>query len=126
MNVWGYLIIGIIVVAAFIILLTVLYNAGMMYFAAKFARDTIDKQLKRLNKELPGKDCGQCGCESCMAYAHAVFTCHKEADLCVPGGEKVAKKLKAHMDSFDKLLRSEQERKEKDWFKQMEELRPRD
>lgn len=123
MNVWGYLIIGIFLVTAFIILLTVLYNAGMMYFASKFARDTIDKQLKLLHKELPGKDCGQCGCESCIAYAHAVFTCHKEADLCVPGGKKVAAKLKAHMDEFDKLLRTEEERKKKDWVKEMEKGR---
>ncbi len=126
MNVWGYLIVGVVLFSAFIIVLTLLYNAGMMYFASKFARDTIDKHIKLLEKELPGKNCGQCGCESCIAYAHAVFTCHKEADLCVPGGEKVAEKLKAHMANFEKILLAEKEREEKDWFKQMEELRPRD
>lgn len=125
MNVWGYLIIGIVVLSAFIIVLTLLYNAGMMYFASKFARDTIDKHIKLLEKELPGKNCGQCGCESCIAYAHAVFTCHKEADLCTPGGPEVTEKLKAHMDSFEKILLAEKEREEKDWFKQMEKDRPR-
>lgn len=120
MNVWLFLVIAIVVVTAFILGLTLLFNAGMMYAAAKYSSDTIDKQLKLMAKELPGTDCGQCGCESCMAYAHAVFTCHKEADLCVPGGEKVAKKLKAHMEDFDKILNAEKEREEADWMKQME------
>ena len=123
MNVWWYVIIGVVMVSAFIITLTLLYNAGMMYFASKFARDTIDKHIQLLQKELPGTDCGQCGCESCIAYAHAVFTCHKDADLCVPGGEKVAQKLKDRMDEFDKILLAEKEREEKDWFKQMEKDR---
>lgn len=120
MNVWAYLGIGILCVSAFIVITALLYNYAMIYLAGKFSSKTMDKHLKRMEKELPGTDCGACGCESCKAYAYAVFTCHKEADLCTPGGPEVAQKLKDHMDAFEKILLAEEERKKADWFKQME------
>ena len=125
MNVWGYLGVGILLVSGFIIILAVLYNVGMIWLAGKYSGKTIEKQIDIMESELPGTNCGACGCESCRVYAYGVFTCHMEADLCAPGGPEVAEKLKFHMSEFEKLLNDEQEKKEKDWVKEMERLRER-
>lgn len=113
MNVWGYLGIGILVVAGFILLLAFLYNLGMVWFASRYSGKTIEKHLKKLEDVLPGTDCGACGCESCKAYAYAVFTCHMDADRCTPGGPAVEARLSAHMDDFQKVLAGEDERKDR-------------
>ena len=125
MSVWGYLGIGIVVVSAFIILLAILYNYAMIKLAARFSGKTIEQNIDTIEKELPGTNCGACGCESCRAYAYAVFACQKEANLCTPGGSQVAEKLAFHMQEFEKLLNDEEDQKKKDWVKEMETLRER-
>ena len=125
MNVWGYLGVGILLISGFILILSVLYNLGMVWLAGRFSGKTMDTYIDTMTKELPGTNCGACGCESCRAYAYAVFACQKEADLCIPGGPEVAEKLKFHMEEFEKLLNDEEDRKKKDWFKEMEVLRER-
>ena len=125
MNVWGYLGIGILGISAFILVLAVLYNIGMIWLAGRFSGRTMESYIDTMTNELPGTNCGACGCETCRAYAYGVFSCHKEADLCVPGGPEVAEKLKAHMTEFEKLLKDEEDRKKKDWVKEMETLRER-
>lgn len=125
MSVWGYLGLGILCVSGFIILLALLYNFAMIKLAARFSGKTIEQNIDTIAQELPGTNCGACGCENCRAYAYAVFACQKEADLCIPGGPEVAEKLKFHMEEFEKLLNDEEDRKKKDWFKEMEVLRER-
>ena len=125
MNVWGYIGIGVLCVSGFILILALFYNYGMIWIAGKFSGKTLQNQVDIMEKELPGTDCGACGCESCRAYAYAVFSCHKEADLCAPGGPEVAEKLRGHMADFDKFRSGELEKKKTDWVKEMETLRER-
>lgn len=113
MNVWGYLLVGILCVTAFILLLALLYNLAMVWIAGRFSGKTIQKHLQKLEKELPGKNCGACGCESCAQYAHAVFTCRMDTDRCPEGGPDLAQKLNDHMDAFQKILDDEKETKKK-------------
>ena len=115
MNVWEVLGIGILVVAGFIIALTLLYNLVLMIVAGRISGKTQEKYIKKLEKELPGKDCGACGCETCREYAFAVFSCRMDADKCPEGGPELAEKLNTHMKAFQDHLEDKKEEKETDW-----------
>lgn len=48
---------------------------------------------KRIEKLLPGINCGQCGCPSCRAYAAALAAGSLPPSLCHPGGPDTARDL---------------------------------
>lgn len=113
MNVWQVLLIGILCVSTFIVVLAILYNLMMVWFAGCFSGKTLKKHLLEIENELPGKDCGDCGCETCKDYAYAVFTCHMDPNCCTEGGPELAEKLNAHMDEFLKVLADKKEMNQK-------------
>lgn len=49
--------------------------------------------IERLEKSLPGFNCGSCGYISCNSYAKAIVNEKENINKCVPGGEEVKKKL---------------------------------
>ena len=48
---------------------------------------------KRIEKLLPGINCGQCGYPGCQAYAKALADGKAQANLCKPAGADVAKQI---------------------------------
>ena len=48
---------------------------------------------KRIEKLLPGINCGQCGYPGCQAYASALANHEAQANLCKPAGADVAKQV---------------------------------
>lgn len=48
---------------------------------------------KRIEKLLPGINCGQCGYPGCQAYAKALADSKAQANLCKPAGADVAKQI---------------------------------
>lgn len=48
---------------------------------------------KRIEKLLPGINCGQCGYPGCQAYAKALADGKAHANLCKPAGADVAKQI---------------------------------
>ncbi len=106
MNVWGYILIFVVAITALVLILSILLNLITFWFARRYSRKTIEKNLNAIKRLLPGKNCGACGCETCEEYAHAVFTCHMDTDRCAMGGEELQKQLDARMEHFQKVLES--------------------
>ncbi len=110
MNVWGYILIFVVVITALVLVLAILLNLITFWFAHRYSRKTIEKNLNAIKRLLPGKNCGACGCETCEEYAHAVFTCHMDTGRCAVGGEELQKQLDARMAHFQKVLESGEEK----------------
>ncbi|MGN0893363.1 MAG: RnfABCDGE type electron transport complex subunit B [Succinivibrio sp.] len=52
-----------------------------------------DSSQKRIEKLLPGINCGQCGYPGCTAYAQALAKGEAQANMCRPAGSDVAKQI---------------------------------
>ena len=104
MGVWGWIMIFTLGIAAFILTVSFLFNTVVYWAAARHSEKTIRKYTKELEKLLPGKNCGGCGCKTCKEYAFAVFELEKDADRCVFGSEKLTQRLNGKMEEFQKLL----------------------
>lgn len=113
MGVWGYILLFSVGIAAFILILAAVFNLTIAWAARRFSDKTLDKNLMALEKQLPGKDCGACGCKTCSEYAHAVFTCRMDTDRCTMGDPELPKRLDACMEAFEKLM--EQEKEKTNW-----------
>lgn len=110
MGVWGYILLFAVGIAAFIIIMSLLFNLIVAWAARHYSDKTLNKSLTALEKQLPGKNCGECGCETCAEYARAVFTCRMDTDRCTIGDPELPKRLDACMAAFEKRMEWENER----------------
>ena len=78
MNVWGYILIVAVCATAFILLLSVVVNWLIVGLAGRYSGKVLDKSVKDLEKMLPGKNCGKCGCETCSEYAQRMDSYMKD------------------------------------------------
>ena len=104
MNPWVYVAIVAVCATAFILLLSFVFNWLIVWFAGRNSERTLTKSVKDIEKMLPGKNCGKCGCETCAQYAMAVFTYSKETDRCMEGEEGLPQRLDAYMEAFQESL----------------------
>jgi Na+-translocating ferredoxin:NAD+ oxidoreductase RNF subunit RnfB len=104
MGVWGYIIISAVVATAFILVLAVVTNLAISWFAERHSSRTLHKSVEGLEEMLPGKNCGKCGCESCAAYAMAVFTYRMETDRCTEGAADLPQCMDTYMKDFQDSL----------------------
>lgn len=65
----------------------------MLVLAAKFMAVPSDETALKVEEVLPKANCGACGFAGCSDYAAAVARGDAPANMCVPGGEEVAKKV---------------------------------
>ena len=100
MEVWLVILITALAVTVFILLTSFLALLLITGAARSHSRKAIRKVREDLKKELPGTDCGECGCSGCSEYAECVFTGSLPCDRCVPGGEPVRENLEKRMASF--------------------------
>ena len=115
MNTWGYIAITAVCVTAFILLLSFGFNWLMILLAGRYSEKTLNKTVKEIEKMLPGKNCGKCGCETCAEYAMAVFTYSKETDRCAEGAEDLSRCLDAYMANFQDSLVNDTPKNTNDW-----------
>ncbi len=52
-----------------------------------------NEKIEKLEKVLPGANCGACGYSGCSGYAQALFDGKAKSNLCAVGGEKTAKAI---------------------------------
>ena len=104
MNVWGYILIVAVCATAFILLLSVVVNWLIVVLAGRYSGKVLDKSVKDLEKMLPGKNCGKCGCTTCAEYAMAVFTYSMETDRCSEGAEDLPQRMDSYMKDFQDSL----------------------
>ena len=107
MGTWGWILVFVLGIAAFILTISFLFNTVVYWIAARHSEKTIRKYTRDLEKLLPGANCGQCGCKTCKEFALAVFDLEKDTDLCTMGSEEMKQKLNAKMEEFQKLLQDD-------------------
>jgi len=61
--------------------------------ASKVFEVKVDAKAAEINEVLPKVQCGKCGFAGCLPYAEAVASGKAPANLCIPGGNAVAKKI---------------------------------
>lgn len=115
MNAWSYILIFAVGATAFILLLSVGVNWLIVWFAGRFSEKTLDKSVKNLEKMLPGKNCGKCGCETCAEYAMEVFTYSMETDRCAEGAEDLSRRMDSYMKDFQDSLVNDTPKNNNGW-----------
>lgn len=65
----------------------------VLVIAAKVMAIPADERLDAVRAELPGANCGACGYAGCDDYAKAVAHNGAKTNLCIPGGDSVARKV---------------------------------
>ena len=61
--------------------------------AAKFMSVPVNELVSEIRAELPGANCGACGFAGCDEYAEKLAAGGVKANLCIPGGDGVGKKI---------------------------------
>lgn len=118
MSPWTFVLIMVVCIAAFIILMTLMSSAMIGRAARKHSEKMMDANIRALEKMLPGKNCGACGCETCAEYAKAVFICSMDPDKCVHGSEDLPRRMEMQVKKFLKDLEDntpKKDEKEKVW-----------
>lgn len=112
MSPWVFIFITVVCIAAFLILLTLLSSVMIGRAARKHSEKAMDANIRALEKMLPGKNCGACGCETCAEYAKEVFICSMDADKCVHGSENLPQRMNAQVEKFLKEMEDNTPQKE--------------
>ena len=115
-NPWSYIGVLILVGAGGIILLSLLSSFVIALASGRHADKTVQTTLKAMEKKLPGKNCGSCGCQSCGDYAAAVLN-RDAVTPCPYCTEETSKDLEAMTDRFWKEAESQPAELPKGWKK---------
>lgn len=107
MNAWSVLPVVIIAATVFILVLSVLSCLTVAHFASGYSRKFLKKAQQGLEKMLPGKNCGACGCKNCAEYARSVFTYQMETDRCTQAPPELSQQMDAYMENFQKSLEND-------------------
>ena len=110
MGVWGYILLFSLGFAAFILILSAVFTLSVSFAARRYSDKTLHKSVAELEKLLPGKNCGECGCETCAEYARAVFNCRMDTDRCTMGDPDLPGRLDTCLKKFEKLLERDEDR----------------
>lgn len=74
------------------VLLAIVLGAVLGFASIKFKVEG-NPLVEKIEATLPQTQCGQCGFAGCKPYAEAVASGQTAPNLCVPGGDNVAKSL---------------------------------
>ena len=106
MPMWKFIILAILFFTVFFIGTSWLANMAMAWAGKRYSEKTRNQYLEKLQKMLPGKNCGECGCETCKEYAGAVFYGRLDEDKCPYGKETLPEDMKKVVEEFLALLQS--------------------
>ena len=102
-NPWVYIGLAVLIGSVCIIALSALISLIMSLLSNRKVNDTVDKYLRELEGMLPGKNCGQCGCENCRLFAEAALNRDLEFDKCPCGSEQLPQALEECVERFWKI-----------------------
>ena len=104
-NPWTYIFLFVIVGLAGVMLLAYLASAIITRAAASYSEKTLDRFTKEIEDKLPGKNCGECGCENCNFFADALLRrelsvqkCPYASETLEPEVDEIIARLQALMD----------------------------
>lgn len=104
METWMSMILWAFGLFVFCVVLSVLASLYMARSIAKFSVKVQEETITKLKKQLGGKNCGQCGCENCEAYAIAMFYGQRGYEACPYASEDAPEKMQAYMQEFSDFL----------------------
>lgn len=87
--------VGIFALAIFgmVVVISALTGLSVAVAARFVGKKNANKYQKELRSMLPGKNCGQCGCEDCDGFAQAVLYGAAAESACPYGDEELPQKL---------------------------------
>lgn len=93
-----------VAVGALIILLSLLLSLCVA-FAGRGYGEKLQRQYQdKIRQLLPGKDCGQCGCESCDRYARGVLFGVEAENICPHASEDTPQKMLVLVKEMQMLM----------------------
>lgn len=104
MRVWITILLFVLGITAFLLLVSFFASFMIAHAANRHSGKTITKEIGAIEKLLPGKNCGKCGCATCAEYAHAVFSCRMDTDCCTEGTQVLSRQLEEQLAKFQKLI----------------------
>lgn len=102
-NPWTYIGIAVLAAAVCIIGLSAIITLIMSLFSNRTVNKTVEDHLRQIEKLLPGRNCGECGCENCRMYAEAALNRDLAFDKCPYGNEGLPEALEACVERFWKI-----------------------
>lgn len=78
-----------ILVPVLIVTGTGLIAGLLLSVASKFFAVKVDERVTQLREQLPGANCGACGCAGCDEYASKMAAGEAEPNLCPVGGARL-------------------------------------
>ena len=75
-NPWTYIFLFTIILLVGVMVLSWIASLLIGFFAAKYSKKILGQFTKEIEEKLPGKNCGECGCENCSVFADALL--HRE------------------------------------------------
>ena len=94
-NPWTYIILFVLVIAGGALLIGWLNSLLIAGVASRYYEKTHKSYVEEIAALLPGKNCGQCGYESCSAYAEAVLHTMAPEDACPYAAQEAAAEMEA-------------------------------
>lgn len=119
-NPWIYIIGFSVILVIGILLVSLLFCLVVAKAATRHSDKIHASFIKEMTDLLPNRDCGQCGFESCAAYADAVLHTQAPEDACPYAKENTAEELENCRTRLQKLLEDPtppKERKVRFWDK---------
>lgn len=104
METWLTMILWAFGLFVFCMILALLASVYMAYSVAKYSVKVQEEAINKLKKLLGGKNCGECKCESCEAYAIAMFYGQRGYEACPYASEDAPEKMQAIMQEFNDFL----------------------
>ena len=66
----------------------------LLTVCSKIFEVKVDERVEAISEALPQVNCGACGFSGCSDYANAIVNSGAELNMCKPGGNDCAKKIK--------------------------------
>lgn len=97
MNVWiTVLLIG-LVITAVIVALAAICTVVLLYFSRTHSAGLRKKAAEEIKKQLPGRNCGECGCGDCSGFAASVSVIGYVPEDCPYLAEQARESIEAYL-----------------------------
>lgn len=99
-----YVFLFIVILFAIILAISVLTGLLVAFFAGRQVDKNTNRFQGQIRALLPDRDCGECGCESCDAYARAVLYGNASESACPYGSEEMPTQIVQQVNAFLSLM----------------------
>ena len=121
MGPWFYILIFAVAAVVIVLVLSLVFSLIVAAAGRRFSQSTLEKYETRVENLLPGKNCGECGYDTCEDCAAALLRAARDDDICPYTSEEdragiaqIREELKKLMD--DPAGKKYREKKRKSFF----------